>query len=309
MLEDMQLNPDRLPTYKLIFHILQIVLSFVSWCLEIVVWHDSDSTVTGPSGWAFAVCFLSIPAWIYLVGVPRFPRTRRLAQPYVMVAIDVLFCILWLSAFAAQASYNSTGKCGGKCGASKGIVALDVFICLFFGVTSFFSIYSAKYYQFHGHLPGYEKNITAQNIDPDMAAFSTAPHDEEPYARINNMDPDYDHNDHNDHSDYRSDTGYGGASAVGSSYMGAGGSSVVGGSNVDSSYLGAGNTSYGGGSTAYGGASTVNPFEEDHHGLRPAASDLSLGTSAHSGYAPPTVHDAYDDDRPVRFPDANYERH
>ena len=55
MFEDMQINPDRLPTYKLIFHILQIVLSFVSWCLEIVVWHDKDSSVTGPSGWAFAV--------------------------------------------------------------------------------------------------------------------------------------------------------------------------------------------------------------------------------------------------------------
>ena len=219
-----------------------------------------------------------------------------------MVAIDVLFCILWLSAFAAQASYNSANKCGGKCSASKGIVALDVFITLFFGVTSFFSIYCAKYYQFNGHLPGYETTTKAQNIDPDMAAFSTAPHDEEPYARINNMDPDYEHNDHSDHLDYRSDTGYGGASALSTSYLGAGGGSVVGGSNVDSSYMGAGSTSYGGGST-------VNPFDDDHHGLRPAASDISLGTSAHSGYAPPTVHDAYDDDRPVRFPDANYERH
>ncbi|CAK7220075.1 hypothetical protein SBRCBS47491_004066 [Sporothrix bragantina] len=312
MLDDMQLNADRIPLYKLIFHILQIGVSFVAWVLAIVVFRAKDSSVSGPNGWAFAVCFLSIPAWIYLIGAPRFPRTRRFAEPHVMVAIDALFCIIWLSAFAAQASFNSAGKCGDGCGASKGIVALGVFNTIFFGVTTFFSLYSLKYYQFNGHLPGYENSGSkggGQNIDPDMAAFSTNMHDDEPYARVNNMDPDYDH----DHNDYQSEMGgYGGASTVaggagGSAYNNAG--SHMGGS----SYVGGGSSAYGGGSSVSGHENPFTAHEDpfgDNHGLRPAASSASLGTSvAHSGYAPPTVHDAYDEDRPTHFPAADYERH
>ncbi len=178
---------------------------------------------------------------------------------------------------------------------------------IFWGVTAFYSIYSVKYYQFNGHLPGYDRGAAkgSQNIDPDMAAFSTAPHDEELYARINNMDPDYDHDPRDPH-DYRSDVG---ASAVaGSSYANPG-------SHVDSSYLGAGGLSHVGSVSAVGGGSSVashameNPFD-DGHGLHPAASHGSLGTSvSHGGYMPPTVHDAYDEDRPARFPDAEYDRH
>lgn len=36
--------------------------------------------------------------------------------------------LLWLSAFAAVASYNSSGKCGNGCGKSKATVAMGVFI-------------------------------------------------------------------------------------------------------------------------------------------------------------------------------------
>ncbi|KIH94391.1 chaperone-binding protein [Sporothrix brasiliensis 5110] len=299
MLDDLQINTDRIPLYKLILHVTQIAFSFVAWVLAIVVFRAKDSSVSGPNGWAFAVCFLSIPAWIYLIGAPRFPRTRRFAEPHVMVAIDSLYTILWLSAFAAQASFNSAGKCGDGCGASKAVVALGVFNTpsIFFGITTFLSIYSLKYYQMNGHLPGYETTGAkgGQNIDPDMAAFSTAPHDEEPYARINNMDPDYDHND------YQSDMGgYGGGSTVG----GGGSSYANAGSHMDTTYLGGGGSSYGGGNVSH----SDNPFD-DNHGLRPAASSASIGTSAHSGYAPPTVHDAYDDTRPVHFPDANYDHH
>ncbi|CAK7222960.1 hypothetical protein SEUCBS140593_005078 [Sporothrix eucalyptigena] len=315
MLDDLQINPDRIPLYKLIFHVLQIVFSFIAWVLAIVVFRAKDSSVSGTNGWAFAVCFLSIPAWIYLIGAPRFPRTRRFAWPQVMVAVDGLYTIIWLSAFAAQASFNSAGKCGDGCGASKGIVALGVFNTIFFGVTTFFSLVTLKYYQFNNHLPGYE-NLGSkgggQNIDPDMAAFSTAPHDEEPYARINNMDPDYDH----EHNDYHSEMGgYGGG---GSTVGGNGGSGYANaGSHMDSSYLGGGGGGSVAGGSAYGGSSVShqeNPFRQDNpfddnHGLRPAASSASLGTSvAHSGYAPPTVHDAYDEERPTHFPAADYDR-
>lgn len=138
-----------------------------------------------------------------------------------------------------------------------------------------------------------------------MAAFSTNMHDDEPYARINHMDPDYDQ----EHSDYRSDmAGYGG-----------GASTIVGGSGVGSAFNSAGShmdSSYmrsGAGSSVSGRENPFAAHEDpfgDNHGLRPAPSSASLGTSvAHSGYAPPTVHDAYDDDEATHFPHAAYDRH
>ncbi|OAA68725.1 chaperone-binding protein [Niveomyces insectorum RCEF 264] len=310
MFDDIQLNPERVPLYKLILHVTQIVLSFVAWCLEIVVFRAKNSHINGQSGWAFGVCFLSIPVWIYLIGAPRFPRTRRIAEPHAMLVVDALAVVLWLSAFAAQAAFNSSDRCGDGCGPSKAIVALGVFNTLLFCATTFYSVYSLKYYQFNGSLPGYDRlgstqKLSQNNIDPDMAAFSTAPHDDEPYAHINDMD---DYEQHDGH-DYRSDvsgSGVGGYGGSGSGYAHAG-------SHVNSSYFdtGAGG-SVAGSSTAYGGA---NPFDDGHAsssigGLRPAASHSSLGTStAPSGYAPPTVHDAFDEDQPVRFPEADYDRH
>ena len=45
-----------------------------------------------------------------------------------MLAVDVSFTIIWLSAFATQAAYNSSGLCGKACNLSKAIVALGVFV-------------------------------------------------------------------------------------------------------------------------------------------------------------------------------------
>lgn len=48
-----------------------------------------------------------------------------------------------------------------------------------------------QYYNFHGSLPGYDnRKIGGENIDPDKAAFSMAPHDEEAYERVNMDDHD-----------------------------------------------------------------------------------------------------------------------
>lgn len=59
---------------------------------------------------------------------PRFGRTRRFANPYIMLAVDGLFIVIWISAFSTQAAYNSSGACGGSCGISKAIVAVGVFV-------------------------------------------------------------------------------------------------------------------------------------------------------------------------------------
>lgn len=215
-----------------------------------------------------------------------------------MAVVDGLFAIIWLTAFSTQAAYNTANSCGTACALSKAVVALGVFVLyvppspltstqspadkmssLFFCVSTFISIYTVKYWQWHNRLPGYDKlQLNNQNIDPDKAAFSLAPHDEEAYAPINTGD----HDDHDEpgrgpRSDY-SDP-YGAPSNV---------------------------------SEPYGGArKTSNPFQQDN----PFDSDTeyrrpSPGPSAISSrYAPPSAQDEYEDDsRPVAFPNANYDR-
>ncbi|CCC13308.1 hypothetical protein SMACR_06599 [Sordaria macrospora] len=189
-----ELDPEKIPLFKLIFHVAQIVLGFVVWCLEIAVFKTDKVPINGQNGWTFAVFFISIPAWIYLGMAPRFPRTRKLAQPHAMVAVDASMAIIWLSAFSTQAAFNTAGSCMSVCGISKAIVGLGFFVFLFFCVTTFLSIYTLMYYKWNNRLPGYD-NLHArnQNIDPDKAAFSLAPHDEEAYAPVNVNDRDDEH--------------------------------------------------------------------------------------------------------------------
>jgi hypothetical protein len=149
--------------------------------------------------------------------------------------VDILFAFLWISAFASQASYNSSGKCEGACGASKTVVGMGVFIwCveprislfafslkrwhnpntayrLFWCLTTLMSVYGYIYYRREGYLPGASRAPhNANMIDPDKEAFSTAPHDDE-YAPVHNVD-EHELPDHEG-------SGYGaGPSSVGSRY-------------------------------------------------------------------------------------------
>lgn len=63
---------------------------------------------------------------------PRFERTLRFANVHAMFAVDLFGVILWLSAFATQAAYNSSGLCGNRCSISKGVVAIGVIITYVF---------------------------------------------------------------------------------------------------------------------------------------------------------------------------------
>jgi hypothetical protein len=72
---------------------------------------------------------------------------------------------------------------------------------LLFGATTFVSAYTLTYWKFHGSLPGYDNRKIRggdSNIDPDKAAFSMAPHDEEAYERVN-----VDDQENNGYSDAR----------------------------------------------------------------------------------------------------------
>lgn len=306
MFEDTEFDPETVPLFKLGFHLAQIVFVVVLWILEIVVFRSQDSVINGNVGWTFAVCFLSVPAWIYLAMAPRFPRTRKFAQPYVMACVDGFFAIVWLSAFSTQAAYNTANKCGQGCGASKAIVGLGFIVFLLFCVTTFISIYSVKFWQWNNRLPGYDKiqrkgGGDIDLADPDKAAFSMAPHDDEAYAPVHMDDHDADPRrgagagagglGADPHSDPFADP-YGAPSHVSDPYAA---SSVVG-SQVSTSYGGAQENPF---------RQDANPFdsdnERDYHRPTPP--------QAAGRYAPPTAQDDFEDDtRPVHFPNADYDR-
>jgi len=185
----MQFSIRNFQDQKLVVHIVQAVFIFVAWVLEIAVFRSSASA-DGRPGWYFAVCFLTVPAIIFLTMTVRFPRTRKFANPYALAAVDGVFTILWLSAFAAEASWNSAGKCGSGCHLSKAVVGLGVFIWLSFVLTTAMSVYGAIHYRKDGYLPGASRGATnAQLIDPDKEAFSTAPADDE-YVPVHTGDQD-----------------------------------------------------------------------------------------------------------------------
>ncbi|KAK5993630.1 hypothetical protein PT974_07065 [Cladobotryum mycophilum] len=186
-------DPQIIPGVKLGLHSFQIIFSFVLWCLEIAVFRGDDAKIVGLNGWTFGVCFISAPAWVFLIMTPRFGRTRKFANPYAMFAVDGAMFLIWISAFATQAAYNSANLCGKVCGLSKGIVGIGVFVSLLWLASTLVSAYTMQYYNFHNTLPGYDnRKIGGENIDPDKAAFSMAPVDEEAYERVNMDDHEND---------------------------------------------------------------------------------------------------------------------
>ncbi|KAI1654063.1 hypothetical protein F4813DRAFT_233185 [Daldinia decipiens] len=281
LFEKLDVNPDKVPNTKFGLHIFQGVLAIVIFILEIILFRADDSKINGNNGWPFGLCFLSIPAWMYLALAPRFERTRKAAQPHVMVVTDTIFCIFWLSAFASQAAYNTANSCGQACSVSKAIVGIAFFETLAWAATTAVSVYTLRYYQRTESLPGYENIGTSQNIDPDKAAFSMAPHDEEAYAPVQ-MD-DHHEDDHHD-GPYDPDS-FGG--------------------RFDS------DTAYRPHSTSP--APLENPFDTYRtHSTSPSHSDLygdpyGSQTSRPHIYVPPAA-EYDDDDRPVQFPSANYDR-
>lgn len=300
-----EFNHARIPTYKLIVHIVQIVLSVTIWCLEIVVFKSGD--INGQNGWTFGVCFLSVPAWIYLIMAPRYPRAANIAQPNALVTVDAIMTIIWLSAFATQAAYNTADDCGSACGPSKAIVGLGVFETVFWGFSTFISFLTLQYYNTNGVLPGYDdlhrgRTHTMNNIDPDKAAFSTAPVDEEAYAPLGG------HADPTEHEFNASP--YGGSSphhdpdsfgAQDTSYGGAGAASTMGSRYDEPAYGGAPAHS---GSPAYGGSGhNTPPYDMPS---APYESHGSVGPAGAALYSPPPAQEsAYD--APPQFPAGNYD--
>ena len=133
-----------------------------------------------------------------------------------------------------------------------------------------------------------------------------APHDEEAYTHVPMNDHEHDDpygagpSNASDPYNAQASTAYD-AAAVG------GGASTY---DDDTTYGGAGGRQTSHGSSGYAGAPGVeeNPFRQDD----PFADDHAYGGAGAAGaagrpYAPPTAEE-YDDDRPVQFPAANYDR-
>ncbi|ORY71144.1 uncharacterized protein BCR38DRAFT_404264 [Pseudomassariella vexata] len=288
---DKEWDVDYVPGVKLGLHIMQIICGFVIFILEIILFKSENAKINSNNGWTFGLCFLSVPAWIFLVMTPRFERTRRLAQPHAMAVVDVVFAIFWLSGFASQAAYNTANSCGKGCKVSKAIVGTAFFQIVFWAGTSFLSLYTVKYYQFNGSLPGYDKlgaGKPHENIDPDKAAFSMAPHDEESYARIN-VD-DHDPDDH--------DTPYN-ADAYGSQSSRPMFDSETEYRPHSVSPAPPSETPFDGSYRAHGTPSPLNdPYSSGYGSAPDAAPQL---------YAPPATGPEYSDS-PAHFPVANYDR-
>ncbi|KFY30365.1 hypothetical protein V493_01962 [Pseudogymnoascus sp. VKM F-4281 (FW-2241)] len=179
---------SHLPRIKTGLHGAQALFTLVAACITIAYMVKRASNGSSIH-WYFAMCFMSIPPMIYNSMTLLFARSRNWGNAYVFAGLDVLFAILWLSAFAAVAAWTDRGHCFGACKYSKAMAGFGFFIFVLWVLTSAISVYGAIYYRNHGSLPGARIPNNAAMIDPDREAFSTTPHDDE-YAPVHGNDKD-----------------------------------------------------------------------------------------------------------------------
>ncbi|OAX81769.1 hypothetical protein ACJ72_03890 [Emergomyces africanus] len=97
------------PRVKMLLHSLQGFIVFLGWALTIAVFTQKGHT-DGRTAYYFALCWITVPALIYLAAVPMWPRTRRFGNAYAFAVIDVLFSVLWFASWIAVTSYVVAGK-------------------------------------------------------------------------------------------------------------------------------------------------------------------------------------------------------
>ncbi|KAI9374610.1 hypothetical protein BJX61DRAFT_532250 [Aspergillus egyptiacus] len=189
-------NPGR---SKNILHAFQGFIIFLGWAMTIAIFTKGGG-IDGRTGWYFGLCWLSIPALIYLVAVPMWPRARRFGNVYAFATVDCLFALLWFTAWVCLASYVAQGKSEGKeegdqqdnqneeeksgcdnwkygsatkCKISTATTVLGVAIFVLFCVTAWMSFRNVMHFRRTGTLPDAVSDPTfaAQS----KAAFSSNP--------------------------------------------------------------------------------------------------------------------------------------
>ncbi|KAJ5626763.1 hypothetical protein N7528_004190 [Penicillium herquei] len=95
-------------------HFAQAFIIFLAWALTIGIWTKGGSGIDGRTVWYWILCWISMPALIYLAAVPMWPRARRFGNVYAFATVDLLYTIFWFSAWVCLASYVAQGKSIGK---------------------------------------------------------------------------------------------------------------------------------------------------------------------------------------------------
>ncbi|KAI2694732.1 hypothetical protein CBS147332_9561 [Penicillium roqueforti] len=196
---------------KNIIHFIQGFIIFLAWALTIAIWTKGDG-IDGRTGWYWGLCWLSIPGLVYLVAVPMWPRARRFGNVYAFACVDILYSILWLSAWICLASYVAQGKSKGsttdddektttkraddtttttttittktgcdnwgygsaaKCKLSEATTIIGVFIFVLFAITSWMSFRNVTHFRRTGTLPDAVSDPTF--AAQSKAAFSSNP--------------------------------------------------------------------------------------------------------------------------------------
>ncbi|KAJ5689029.1 hypothetical protein N7462_003421 [Penicillium macrosclerotiorum] len=103
---------------KNIIHFVQGFIIFLAWAMTIGIWTKGDG-IDGRTVWYWVLCWISVPALVYLAAVPMWPRTRRFGNVYAFATVDILYAVFWFSAWVCLASYVAQGKSIGKSSSSS----------------------------------------------------------------------------------------------------------------------------------------------------------------------------------------------
>ncbi|KAF2199285.1 hypothetical protein GQ43DRAFT_433537 [Delitschia confertaspora ATCC 74209] len=186
-------------------HVFQGLFIFIAGCLTLAVL-TKDGEIGGATRWYFALCFLSIPALIYLTMVPMWSRAVRFANAYAFIAVDALYTIFWFSAFIAIALWNSEGIKQGakdkkldehdgncttfkygpetKCKLSRATFGFGVVIWIFFALTTAISSYYLYKFRQTGHMPYESKTPDPYLVsgDPSYSATTKQNNPDDPWS-------------------------------------------------------------------------------------------------------------------------------
>ncbi|KAK7531511.1 uncharacterized protein J3D65DRAFT_117246 [Phyllosticta citribraziliensis] len=228
----MRLEQSKIQKIKTAAHAAQGFLIFVAGCLTLAIM--TSAKTDGRTDYFFALCFLTMPAFIYLIGVPMWSRTVRFASAYGFALLDGLYTVFWFAAFICVATWNSEGMKKGaeevnassgncstfaygsdtKCKLSKATVGFGVIIFLLFLLTTVISFYYISVYRRTGVLPG-----TSESPDhipaTDNATYFGGPTAYEPTSKFdtenvwsaetNDIETASSHYDHHDPNDFGAD--------------------------------------------------------------------------------------------------------
>ncbi|KAJ5906989.1 uncharacterized protein N7473_003905 [Penicillium subrubescens] len=190
---------------KNIIHFVQAFVIFIAWAMTIAIWTKGNG-IDGRTVWYWILCWISLPALVYLAAVPMWPRARRFGNVYAFATVDIIYAVFWFSAWVALASYVAQGKSIGKsssddktsstkttratdstksgcdnwaygsaskCKISTATTIIGVFVFILFAITSWMSFRNVMHFRRTGTLPDAVSDPTfaAQS----KAAFSSNP--------------------------------------------------------------------------------------------------------------------------------------